>query len=278
MDSQTTTSRAYVLGHAPEEQQRLMLQAQFIRPLTESLFRDAGLTTGNRVLDLGCGVGDVSLLAAEIIGPGGAVIGIDRSPQAIATATRRASVAGFGNVRFIQHDLNDIASLRLDVPVDAVVGRLVLSYLAQPVTALRGVLAWLRPGGLVAFQDIDAAAFKTEPHCELWHTTVERIRQTFVRAGVDPRFALKQRHLFEQAGLPTPQMSYAARVERGSTSMIHEWIAGVTRTLVPTMESFAISTADEIGMDTLAARLHAEAVARDATLVSPAFIGAWTCT
>jgi ubiquinone/menaquinone biosynthesis C-methylase UbiE len=273
MDKQADMRSAYVLGHAPEEQQRLMCQAQFVDPLTERLFRDAGLTTGDRVLDLGCGVGDVSQLAAEIAGPSGIVFGIDRSPEAIETAARRASQAGFSNIRFIQHDLNDVVSLALDAPVDAVVGRFVLMYLAQPAVTLRRVLSWLRPGGVIAFQEIDADAFRSEPRCELWHATVERIQQTFTRAGVDPRFALKQGHIFEQAGLPAPQMSYAARVERGPASAIYEWVAGTTRTLLPMMERFGIAEADDVGIDTLAERLREEAVTRDATLVSPAFVG-----
>ena len=264
---------AYVLGHAPEEQKRLMHQAHFIGPVTERLFRDAGLKAGDRVLDLGCGVGDVSLLAAAIVGPGGAVIGVDRSPEAIETATLRASHVGFATVRFLQHDLNDAAALTLDAPVDAVVGRFVLMHLAQPAATLRRVLAWLKPGGVVAIQEIDAEAFKTEPHCELWHATLERIQQTFSRAGLDPRFALKLAPMFELAGLPRPQASYVARVERGPASGIYEWVASTTRTLLPMMERYGIAAADEIGIDTLETRLRDEAMARDATLVSPAFVG-----
>ena len=63
----------YILGHSPAEVRRLMLQAAILKPITERLLREAGLTPGLRVLDLGCGCGDVAMLAAELVGPNGAV-------------------------------------------------------------------------------------------------------------------------------------------------------------------------------------------------------------
>jgi ubiquinone/menaquinone biosynthesis C-methylase UbiE len=72
-----------------------MLQATILRPFTERLLRNAEIGPGMRVLDLGCGPGDVSMLAAELVGPSGSVVGIDRSPQVIALARTRAQAAGY---------------------------------------------------------------------------------------------------------------------------------------------------------------------------------------
>ena len=52
-----------------------------LRPITERLLRNAGIDAGMRVLDLGCGAGDVSMLAAELVGPQGSIVGIDRSQE-----------------------------------------------------------------------------------------------------------------------------------------------------------------------------------------------------
>jgi precorrin-6B methylase 2 len=72
------STKGYLLGSAPHELQCLILQDRVIlRPITERLLRQAGLKEGMRVLDLGCGTGGVSLLAAEIVGPSGSVAGID---------------------------------------------------------------------------------------------------------------------------------------------------------------------------------------------------------
>src|SRR3984893_5680888 len=88
-----TTQVKYILGHSQQEIGRLMLQATILRPFTERLMRDAEIGPGMRVLDLGCGAGDVSMLAAELVGPSGSVVGIDRSPQVIAFSRRSLSTA-----------------------------------------------------------------------------------------------------------------------------------------------------------------------------------------
>src|SRR5262249_1123434 len=52
----------YVMGHDDRERRRLALQASILNPLTEQLLRRAGISTGTHVLDLGCGIGEVSLM------------------------------------------------------------------------------------------------------------------------------------------------------------------------------------------------------------------------
>jgi ubiquinone/menaquinone biosynthesis C-methylase UbiE len=66
----------YPLGYTDAEHGRLMRQAKRIEPMTERLFREAGIGTGQRVLELGSGIGDVSLLLACLVGPSGAVLGV----------------------------------------------------------------------------------------------------------------------------------------------------------------------------------------------------------
>ena len=89
-----------ILGHSTRAIRRLMHQAAIPRPFTERLLRGAGIGRGMRVLDLGCGAGDVSLLAAELVGSSGSVVGIDRSPEVIAFARERARSAGLRHVDF----------------------------------------------------------------------------------------------------------------------------------------------------------------------------------
>jgi ubiquinone/menaquinone biosynthesis C-methylase UbiE len=89
----------YALGHSELELKRLILQAGILRDITERLLRDAGLRQGMRVLDLGSGTGDVSMLAADIVGPSGSVVGIDRNQRTVELAQRRASEAGYSQLR-----------------------------------------------------------------------------------------------------------------------------------------------------------------------------------
>ena len=90
----------YILGHSDREIRRLMHQAAILRPITERLLRGAGIGRGMRVLDLGCGAGNVSMLAAELVGAAGSVVGIDRNQDVIAVARERAHTAKLGHIVF----------------------------------------------------------------------------------------------------------------------------------------------------------------------------------
>jgi SAM-dependent methyltransferase len=262
----------YVLGHSGSELDRLIEQGRFFGDLTRQLLQAAGLRSGMRVLDLGCGAGDVSFLAAALVGPAGTVVGVDRAPEAVELATGRATAAGLSNVRFLVHDFVD---LELAEPVDAIVGRLVLMYQADPAVVLRRLSGFLAPGGVVAIQELDLDGAKSEPVCPSFVTAVRRIDETFRRIGADPRTGLKLGTIFREAGLPAPQMVLGARVEGGADSPIYDQVTQVTRSLLPQMERTGVATAGEVDVETLAERLRAEALALGATLVSPSLIGAW---
>jgi ubiquinone/menaquinone biosynthesis C-methylase UbiE len=75
------------------------------------------------------GVGDVAFVAAELVGPTGEVVGIDRSPEPVAKSNLRAQQQGCSNVRFVGGDIHDTGP---DGPFDAIVGRLVLMYVLIP--------------------------------------------------------------------------------------------------------------------------------------------------
>ena len=100
MNDRTQQANDYVFGHSDAELQRLIDQSRFLGDLTEQVLRQAGLGPGMRVLDIGCGAGDVSFLAASLVGATGSVLGIDKSPEAVALAHKRAVQAGLSNVQF----------------------------------------------------------------------------------------------------------------------------------------------------------------------------------
>ena len=272
METEHTKSNDYVLGHAQSELDRLISQGKFIGELTEHVLRLAGISSGMRVLDVGCGAGDVSFLALRLVGPDGVVIGVDRSPEAIAVAQQRAQNARVPNVQFIASDLDQ---LMLDEPVDALIGRLVLMYFPKPAVVLRRLLSFVKPGGTVMFQELDAMSVAAEPMCDEYWTAGQRINQAFIRAGIDLRTGLKLPSIFQEAGLPAPQTLQLARVEHGPDSLGYAWIEGLTRTLLPLMQQTGVATSDEVKVDTLAARIRDEVTSKNAVLVLPPFIGAW---
>src|SRR2546425_13288690 len=123
----TTTSPTphYALGSTDAEHERLIRQAARLAPFTERFFRDAGIGPGQRVLDIGSGVGDVALLAARLVGPSGEVVGIERDPRSIVRARARVTEAGLRNVSFVQSDVSQIPGGK---SLDAAVGRFILMW------------------------------------------------------------------------------------------------------------------------------------------------------
>src|SRR6266404_6891970 len=124
----------YILGNTDAEHERLIWQAARVSPITERLFREAGIGPGQRVLDIGSGVGDVAMLVARLVGHSGEVVGIERNPRSLDRARARVAEAGLRNVSFIQSAVSQITASE---PFDAAVGRFILMWLPDPASVLR---------------------------------------------------------------------------------------------------------------------------------------------
>jgi 2-polyprenyl-3-methyl-5-hydroxy-6-metoxy-1,4-benzoquinol methylase len=275
VNNQNNQDRAYVLGHSAEELNRLIDQARLFGELTEDVFVRAGIGPGMRVLDVGCGAGDVSFLLARMVGPSGAVVGIDRSEDAVAMATARAQAMALSQVSFSQGELDDIS---LDQPVDAAVGRFVLMYSAEPSIALRRVAANVRAGGIVAFQEMNVAEAKSFPQVHLFEQSMRWIIETLDREKVKNLMGLSLYRTFVEAGLPPPQMIMGARVEGGSESLGYQIVAQVVKSLLPVMKKLGVTNEKEVQIETLVQRLREEVISRGAVIVLPPLVGAWTRT
>src|SRR3954453_5791319 len=106
-----TTNRPsadYPLGYTDAEHERLIRQAARVAPISERFFREAGIERGQRVLDLGSGLGDVAMLVARLVGPTGEVVAIERDSNAVAKARARVTKAGFHNIKFEESNVNEI--------------------------------------------------------------------------------------------------------------------------------------------------------------------------
>jgi SAM-dependent methyltransferase len=265
----------YVLGRSESESRRLITQSSFLQPFTERILRRAGLSPGIRVLDLGCGAGDVSFLAAELVGPSGSVLGIDRDPGVLAVARRRARELAVTNVSFEERSIEDLVASR---PFDAVIGRFVLIYQPDPVTTLRHVCGLLRPGGIVAVLEPDMnVGVCSWPPVPLWDQVSHWIRETFRRGGVHYDIGSRLYPLFRQAGLPGPSMRQDRLIGGGEdVRSAYELCSDMIRSLLPRMEQFGIATADEVQVDTLAERLERATIAADSQIAYLPVVGAWT--
>ena len=273
MREENTAGAEYVLGHSAAEVERLIAQARVYEPLTRQFLLDAGLEAGMRVLDVGCGVGDVSFLAARLVGSDGQVVGIDRSPTAIEAASRRAQEQDASNVRFV---VGDAGAMAVEERFDAAIGRFVLQFSRDPSTMLREIAAHVRPGGIIAFQEVDWSGCRSLPELATFSGCIGWGVEALRGSGADPYIGLKLHSVYTAAGLPAPALSLGAGIGAGPDQPIYASIAGLMRSLLPAMERLGIATAEEVDVDTLASRIGAEAVAENVTVVWISMVGAVT--
>src|SRR5918997_4265103 len=99
---------------------------------------------GQRVLDIGRGLGDTTQRIAELVGPDGEAVGVDAAARFIETAREEAADAGVANVRFL---VADVQSAALEDRFDLAFSRMGTMFFANPVAALRNVRRALVPGG-----------------------------------------------------------------------------------------------------------------------------------
>jgi ubiquinone/menaquinone biosynthesis C-methylase UbiE len=239
----------YILGHSDIEIRRLRLQAAILQPITSRLLLEAGLEPGMRVLDIGCGCGDVSMLAAQMVGPTGEVLAIDRSAEALAVARSSARAAGYANIRFLEcnvEDFNDQTSF------DMAVGRYVLIHQADPAALIRTVASHIRSGGVIAFHEF-AIGDETEmlSSIPIYQSCLKWINAAFKSVLMHPDAARQMPALFEQAGYGRPTIFCEAIVGGAPDSLFYPWIALTVQSLLPQIVKIGAATAAEIDIETL---------------------------
>lgn len=272
MDAAQAEQYNYALGHSEQELERLSHQGQAFAPFTNHLFEQAGIGPGMRILDVGSGAGDVAFLAAELVGPSGNVIGVDRVGAAVEWATARASSREIKNVTFLE---GDPAVMPFDQKFDALVGRLVLMYYPDPVGAIQRLARHVRPGGLMVFQEFDMGNCRSLPAVTTFERALGWMKQTLSATGARIQLGLELYPIFLAAGLPGPSLRMDALIG-GGAGFPYEIIAAAIQSLLPVMEERKIATAAEVDTPTLAQRMRDEVVAGGGVVLSPGLIGAWS--
>jgi 2-polyprenyl-3-methyl-5-hydroxy-6-metoxy-1,4-benzoquinol methylase len=265
------SDRKYALGHSEEEIERLKEQARLIDPITQRFFDEAGVGPGMRVLDVGCGAGDTSVLVAEMVGDRGEVVGVDRASAAIAAAEAKGK--GRRNLRFLE---GDPADMSFDQPFDAVVGRYVLMFQKHPPTMLRRLASHLRPDGLLVFHELDYEGISSFPKLptfeQIWRWNADTTRLY----GADPRMGAKLLGAFITAGLPGATVRAEALSGKGAGSADLLLLArNLTRSLLPEMVRLGVATRAEVNLESLFDRMYSEAVTMDSVVVGHLQVAAW---
>jgi SAM-dependent methyltransferase len=266
----------YVLGHAAWELKRLALQARLIDPITDRFLRDGGITTGMRVLDIGSGGGHVAFLAAAIVGASGEVLGVDRSAKAVASARAEARARSLANVAFL---VGDPVEMVFDQPFDALIGRYVLQFQADPARALRTVAGHVRPGGAVVFHELDWSGAWSAPPSPTYDRLCGWAVQTLKLSGAETQMGLKLFSTFVSAGLPPPLMRLEAVIGGGpNAAAVCEQLLSLVETLSSAMRRLGIARADDLDHDSLFNQIMDETAAAAGVILGRLQVGCWSHT
>jgi SAM-dependent methyltransferase len=267
------TGGKYVLGHSDAELQRLETQARIKDPITRRFLVEAGVGPGMRVLDVGSGAGDVALLLAELVGEGGRVIGFDRSAVGIERARARVAGRSVSNVSFV---VGGAAEVGFEEPFDAVVGRYVLQFQADPAAMIAAVVAHAKPGAPIVFHELDWAGTRSTPPAPTYDLVCRWCVAALERSGASAHMGLALAAAFTGAGLPEPMLRLEALVAapehvRGNL----ELMGNIARTLGPAIAGHGIARPAELDADTLVDRMHSEILANGSVVTAHLEIGAW---
>lgn len=146
------TTRVAEELYTPEELSRVPSGAMDAALGVGNPIRHAGLAPGDRVIDLGCGGGIDTLLAARLVAPGGVAIGLDTLPEMLERAADHAREAGIKNVTWLRGELESIPLA--DAALDVVISNGVLNLSPRKSRALSEMHRVLRSGGRLSLADI----------------------------------------------------------------------------------------------------------------------------
>jgi SAM-dependent methyltransferase len=271
--SATESGSTYVLGHTDVEVQRLLLQGRLYNDYTEHALRLAGLRPGMRVLDVGCGPGDVSFVAARLVSPTGTVLGVDAAPEMIGLARVRAAEQGLSAVHFTQAAIDAIA---LDEPVDAVIGRLILMHLPDPAATLQRLSSLVHPGGIVAFSENDITGARSIPDIPLFQQVTTGIVRAFEAMGLNTRFGTTLHTIFADAGLGAPHLTLGTPIGTAAETDILAYAAKVWRLVSPVAQQMGLAIDELADTDNFVSQFREQAIEVNALITMPPIITAWT--
>lgn len=196
--TKTATSDVYLLGDSSAELEHLAAQAEVYATEAEELLDRIGVADGASAIDLGCGVLGILHVLSARVGKSGRVVGVDRERRMIQMAGALAAERGL-TVELVEADATDtgLPSASFDV----VHARTLLLNVSNPVQIISEMVRLARPGGIVALQEPDAAAWVCDPPHPVWGVLRSAIVDAYRRNGKDFDIGRRCGRLLRDEGL-----------------------------------------------------------------------------
>ncbi len=201
----------YWLGDSPPEISHLLAQAEFLGPDAADLLDRTGVAPGASVIDIGCGVLGVLPQLRARVGDGGRVVGLDIEPRLLAVASQLSARHGLA----VQTVQADAASTGLPPDsFDLVHERMLLLNVTSPQDVVAEMTRLTRPGGIVALQEPDSAAWAIDPPDPARDLLLTEVTDVYPRTGRDFRTGRRAARLLRDAGLQDVQVRVLARLTK----------------------------------------------------------------
>jgi SAM-dependent methyltransferase len=175
---------SYVIQSGAAAHDRLELIARLFWPTTEAFLERTGALDVARLVDVGCGIGDVTCRVAD---SGTDALGIDANAEVVDLATERSASLGTA-ATFRVDGLAELGTGDL-VDADVVYARCVLTHQSDPAAGLAAMVAATRPGGLVLVEDVEVAAVWSSPPKEALRRHLDLYVAAAHGLGARPDFA-----------------------------------------------------------------------------------------
>jgi SAM-dependent methyltransferase len=211
----------YSLATGAAAVRRLKALHEACSPVGRRVLLQAGLAPGMNVADFGCGIGAVTRMLAEMVGPTGHVTGIDVNADQLVEAARHCAEGGHKHVTFHESDACVTGLPRASF--DLVYCRFLLLHLPDPAACLAEMRALLKPGGILVVEDGDLTSAHSVPS-----TAQDAFGDLFGRLGptraLDYAMARNLYHLVKAAGFDDPEVEmHHPTMVRGVTRYLLKW-------------------------------------------------------
>jgi ubiquinone/menaquinone biosynthesis C-methylase UbiE len=222
---------------------------------TRKLFLDSGINAGMRVLDVGCGAGEVSFLMQEILGDKSEIVGIDINEELILSAQNIATERGCQHTRFFTMDIADAAS-ELGT-FDAIIGRRILMYLPDPFQTIKDLITCLKPGGRIVFQESDAIGAGVLIEKFPLHTRIQQwVWETVAKEQGNIHIGSELYTLLLKAGLQIQEVRSEAVLQTIETGSDLAWLLKVMEKRILQAEVATKDEMDEVSEEKLIREMH----------------------
>lgn len=199
----------YILNVDAKGKNRLALMGGFLNPQSKDFLNRVGIKPGMKVLEVGCGTGEMTSWLAQQVGKNGLVVALDSSEEQLQHAKQRLVEEQLNQVEFVCHDVH---SFDRGERYDLIYSRFVLIHMLKPQDTLKVFQGLLNRGGLVICEELVIDDVFTYPETDLWHRVVQAYKTLSEKNGVDPNYGKRLYSDMMDAGFQIDEKAFTQAI------------------------------------------------------------------